>query len=61
MADPKTIEVAAREFPARCPPIGTATRERHPRVHLDVLPTGEALCLYRGAHDVFKGEAPESH
>ena len=61
MADPQTIEVTARELPALRPPVGIAAWERHPRVHPDVLPAGEALCPYCSAHHVFKGEAPESH
>jgi uncharacterized Zn-finger protein len=61
MAGPQTIEVTAREFPVRCPPIGTVTWKQHPRVYLDVLQAGEAVCPYCSTRYVFKGEAPKSH
>jgi uncharacterized Zn-finger protein len=61
MADPKTIEVTARELPVRCPPIGTAAWTQHPRVYLDVLQTGKAVCPYCGTCYALKGKAPASH
>jgi uncharacterized Zn-finger protein len=61
MANLQTIEVTARELPVRCPPIGAAAWEQHPRVYLDVLRTGETVCPYCGARYAFKGAAPKSH
>jgi uncharacterized Zn-finger protein len=60
MADSQTIEVTARELPLRCPPIGAAAWEQHPRVYLDVLQTGEASCPYCGARYVLKKETPKN-
>jgi uncharacterized Zn-finger protein len=60
MADSQTIEVIARELPLRCPPIGTAAWDLHPRVYLDVLQTGKTVCPYCGTRYVFKKETPRS-
>ena len=61
MADNKTVEVAARDLPLHCPLPGAPAWNQHPRVFLDVLHTGEAVCPYCGTHYVFKGEAPKGH
>ncbi|MDR0440282.1 MAG: zinc-finger domain-containing protein [Candidatus Accumulibacter sp.] len=61
MADPQTIEVTARELPLRCPSVDTAAWKLHPRVYLDVLHTGKAVCPYCGARYVLKGETPKGH
>jgi uncharacterized Zn-finger protein len=52
MADSQTVEITVR-----CPPIDTAARGRHPRVHLDVL--HGAVRPYCGTRYAFKGKAPE--
>jgi uncharacterized Zn-finger protein len=61
MAGPQTIEVIARELPVRCPLVGTAAWKQHPRVYLDVLQTGEAVCPYCSMRHRLKGKAPKSH
>ncbi len=62
MASPTLpIEVTASDLPLQCPPPNVPQWNQHPRVFLDVLHTGEAVCPYCGAHYVFKGEAPKGH
>ena len=55
------VEVSAKDLPLQCPPAGTTSWNLHPRVFLDVLKTGEAVCPYCGTHYVFTGEAPKGH
>ena len=43
------------------PPPGAPLWARHPRVFLDILKTGEAVCPYCSAHYVFNGERPKGH
>lgn len=61
MAENKTVEVSAKDLPLHCPPPGTAVWNLHPRVFLDVLPTGKATCPYCRAQYVFSGEKPKGH
>jgi len=62
MADKNTsVEVTAQDLPLHCPPAGATAWNQHPRVYLDVLHTGEAVCPYCGTRYVFKGEAPKGH
>ena len=58
---PHAIIVSAKDLPLHCPPPGAPLWARHPRVFLDVLKTGEAVCPYCSAHYVLKGELPHGH
>ena len=58
---PHAIIVSAKDLPLHCPPPGAPLWARHPRVFLDVLKTGEAVCPYCSAHYVFNGERPKGH
>ena len=57
----QTIAVTAHDLPLHCPRPDAPLWARHPRVFLDVLKTGEALCPYCSAHYVFTGERPKGH
>ena len=57
----RDIEVGAGDLPLHCPLPGSPLWARHPRVFLDVLKTGEAVCPYCSAHYVFTGERPKGH
>ncbi len=61
MADILTIEVSAHDLPLHCPTPSLPLWCQHPRVFLDVLQTGEAVCPYCSTRYVFKGEAPKGH
>ncbi len=55
------IPVTAKDLPLHCPTADAPLWARHPRVFLDVAPTGEASCPYCGAHYVLHGEAGRGH
>ena len=57
----KPIEVSAHDLPLHCPTKDSPLWARHPRVFLDVLHTGEAVCPYCSAHYVLSGERPTGH
>ncbi|HOG03672.1 MAG: zinc-finger domain-containing protein [Candidatus Accumulibacter sp.] len=57
----KPIEVSAHDLPLHCPTKDSPLWARHPRVFLDVLHTGEAVCPYCSAHYVLTGERPKGH
>ena len=57
----KPIEVSAHYLPLHCPTKDSPLWARHPRVFLDVLHTGEAVCPYCSAHYVLTGERPKGH
>ena len=57
----KPIEVTAHDLPLHCPTKDSPLWARHPRVFLDVLHTGEAVCPYCSAHYVLTGERPKGH
>ena len=57
----KRVDVAPQALPLHCPPPECPAWNLHPRVFLDVLKTGEAVCPYCGTHYVFTGEAPKGH
>ena len=61
MADPREIEVTAKDMPLHCPTAGAPLWSRHPRVFLDVTRTGAVLCPYCGTQYVFKGAIPKGH
>ncbi|MDR1463327.1 MAG: zinc-finger domain-containing protein [Azoarcus sp.] len=47
------------DLPLVCPRPGEPLWARHPRVFLDVLTDGRAVCPYCGTHYVFIGERPK--
>lgn len=55
------IAVTAHDLPLHCPPPGAPLWAQHPRVFLDVLKEGEAVCPYCSAKYVFTGERPKGH
>lgn len=61
MADTLTIEISAHDLPLHCPTPNAPLWCQHPRVFLDVMQTGEAVCPYCSTHYVLKGEAPKGH
>lgn len=61
MADKTPIEITAQDLPLHCPPASAAKGSLHPRVFLDVLHTGQAICPYCSTRYVFKGEVPKGH
>ena len=61
MSDSKSVAITAHDLPLHCPQPGTQLASLHPRVFLDVLKTGEAICPYCGTKYVFTGEAPKGH
>lgn len=61
MADTLTIEISAHDLPLHCPTQKAPLWSQHPRVFLDVMQTGEAVCPYCSTRYVFKGDAPKGH
>lgn len=61
MSDKMTVEVTAHDLPLHCPQPGAPLASLHPRVFLDVLKSGEAVCPYCSTKYVFTGEAPKGH
>ncbi len=57
----QAVVITAKDLPLHCPPPGAPLWARHPRVFLDILKTGEAVCPYCSAHYVFNGERPKGH
>lgn len=57
MAVTPSIEVSAHDLPLHCPMPNAPLWCQHPRVFLDVMQSGEAVCPYCSAHYVFKGDA----
>lgn len=55
------IEITAKDLPLHCPRPGAPLWARHPRVFLDILTEGKAMCPYCSAHYVFTGERPSGH
>jgi uncharacterized Zn-finger protein len=55
------IAVTAKDLPLHCPQPDAPLWARHPRVFLDVLDGGEAVCPYCSAKYVFTGERPKGH
>ena len=46
--EPSHVELDGKDLPAFCPNPKMALWNHHPRVYLDVAPTGEAMCPYCG-------------
>lgn len=57
----KPIAVTIKDLPLHCPPADAPLWARHPRVFLDVLKTGSAVCPYCSAQYQFTGEHPKGH
>jgi uncharacterized Zn-finger protein len=55
------IPVGVGDVPLVCPRPAEPLWTRHPRVFLDVLTDGHAVCPYCGARYVFIGERPVGH
>lgn len=49
------IEVKAEDLPVYCPNPKMALWSSHPRVFLDIAPTGEVSCPYCGTRYVLAG------
>ncbi len=57
----RQVEVNEKDLPLHCPVPGAPLWSRHPRVFLDVVKQGEALCPYCGTKFVYKGAASKGH
>lgn len=57
----REVQVTASDLPLACPRPGAPLWARHPRVYLDVLTTGWAVCPYCGTTYRFTGERPKGH
>ncbi|MGE5386826.1 MAG: zinc-finger domain-containing protein [Betaproteobacteria bacterium] len=61
MAQVPPKEISGKDLPLFCPPSNAPLWSQHPRVFLDIVHTGEAVCPYCSAHYVLTGEAPGGH
>ena len=57
----RRVEVTEKDLPLHCPVPGAPLWSRHPRVFLDVVARGEALCPYCGTKYVYKGAPVKGH
>ena len=57
----RQVELTGKDLPLHCPMPDAPLWARHPRVFLDVVKTGAALCPYCGTKYTFKGPAPKGH
>ncbi|HTY02102.1 MAG TPA: zinc-finger domain-containing protein [Rhodocyclaceae bacterium] len=57
----REVDVTAHDLPLACPREGAPLWARHPRVFLDVLDQGTAVCPYCGTTYRFTGPAPKGH
>lgn len=57
----REVSITQHDLPLACPRPGTPLWARHPRVFLDVLKTGMAVCPYCGTQYRFTGEKPKGH
>ncbi len=56
------VELEGKDLPAFCPNPKMTLWSQHPRVFLDVAPTGEAMCPYCGTRYRLKpGTVVRSH
>ena len=55
---PPVVEVTAKDLPLHCPNPAMPLWSSHPRVFLDVVDTGEAMCPYCGTRYRLVGGAP---
>ncbi|MDR1996417.1 zinc-finger domain-containing protein [Azonexus sp.] len=61
MSQTSPVQLTADDLPLHCPTAKSALWSQHPRVFLDVLKTGEAVCPYCSTKYVLTGEAPKGH
>ncbi len=54
----EVVEVRADDLPVHCPNPQMPLWSSHPRVFLDVVAHGEAMCPYCGTRYRFVGERP---
>jgi len=57
----RQVEVTEQDLPLHCPLPGAPLWSRHPRVFLDVVKEGHALCPYCGTQFVYKGAPVKGH
>ena len=57
----RQVELTEKDLPLHCPLPGAPLWSRHPRVVLDVVRHGAALCPYCGTTYLYKGAAPKGH
>lgn len=57
----REIEVTAADLPLHCPMPWMMLWNAHPRVFLDIVDTGEALCPYCGTRYKLTGGPPAGH
>jgi uncharacterized Zn-finger protein len=57
----RQVELTEKDLPLHCPLPGAPLWARHPRVFLDVVKHGEALCPYCGTKYLYRGAAPKGH
>jgi len=57
----RQVDVTEKDLPLHCPTPGAPLWSRHPRVFLDVVQHGEALCPYCGTKYVYKGAPVKGH
>lgn len=57
----RQVEVTQKDLPLHCPVPGAPLWSRHPRVFLDVVARGEALCPYCGTKYIYKGAPVKGH
>lgn len=56
------VELSERDLPAFCPNPAMPVWNHHPRVFLDVVKTGHAMCPYCGTHYRLRaGEVVKGH
>ncbi|MCX7961234.1 MAG: zinc-finger domain-containing protein [Burkholderiales bacterium] len=58
-AGAREVEVRAEDLPLHCPRPDAPLWALHPRVFLDVVKHGVAMCPYCGTKYVYKGEPPK--
>ena len=61
-AEPASVELDGKDLPAFCPNPKMTLWDHHPRVFLDVVPTGQAMCPYCGTRYRLKpGSVVKAH
>ena len=51
----RQVELTDKDLPLHCPMPGAPLWARHPRVFLDVVKSGQALCPYCGTKYSYQG------
>lgn len=58
----QTIFIEAKDLPLYCPRPDTPLWNMHPRVYIEVVKTGKAICPYCGAnYELKEGEKVHGH